>query len=252
MKKNSEKGSATVEAIISLSMFLFAFIAIYSIINMCIVQSTVQHALNKSAKEISQYYYFIDKFKLSKAASGKGLDEASKTALGVFDTFEAVLEDGKSASSQVSSTVENITNNDISVTDIQKSVKEMEGFGTSAQNLVDMLVDASNNPADYLKSFAALAVSKGLDETKINVATSLAKGMSKRHFDVEQLESMGVKGGFEGMDFSQSRILQKDNPEDVKLVVVYELEVADFLPFDFSITISQSAVTRGWAGNEVD
>ena len=54
MRKRQE-GIATVEAIISLTIFIFVFTAIYSIINLCLVQAKVQMALNTSAKEISQY-----------------------------------------------------------------------------------------------------------------------------------------------------------------------------------------------------
>ncbi len=247
MRYTSEKGSATVEATLSLAIFLFAFIAIYSIINMCIVQATVQQALNKSAKEISQYYYFVDKMKLSDTISGKGLDEASQIALGVLDTFETVLSDGESTLAQINKTEKNI-----SLVNIQSSIDETKELGNSSQKLIDTIVDAGNNPMVYMKSFAALAASSGLEEAKIQIASNLAKGMSERHFDSQKLEAMGVKKGFNGMDFSNSRILQKDNPEDVSLVVVYELELAEFLPFDFSMTISQSAKTRGWAGNEVD
>lgn len=242
MINKSEKGSATIEAIVSLSIFIFAFVAVYSIVNMCLVQAQIQQALNKSAKEISQYYYLVDKLNLTDTLSN-GLSEQSQAALGVLDSFETVLSDGRDVADKVGETV-----NTVNISNIQSSIDSIKGLETSAKDLANTLGEVANNPFDYAKSFAALAAQNVAEDVKNKVAEMLARNMSKRHFEGVNLESMGVRGGYEGMNFGQSRILQKDNQEEIKLVVVYELELADFLPFDFSITISQSAKTRGWAG----
>ena len=243
MDNKKEKGSATIEAIVSLSIFVFAFVAIYSIVNMCIVQAAVQQALNKSAKEVSQYYYFVDKFNLADPLSGKGLNEESQKAIGVLDSFEDFLSQGQSTSNQLVGTTQ-----DFSISNIQASIDNVKQLGNSTEDLCETLGKIKSNPMDYLKSFATLAASNVAEDAKNKVAEMLAEAMSERHFEALDLEGMGVREGFEGMDFSGSRILQLTNPEDITLVVVYELEVADILPFDFSITISQSAKTRGWAG----
>lgn len=73
--------------------------------------------------------------------------------------------------------------------------------------------------------------------------------MSKRHFSNMDLEQMGVVKGFDGMYFGHSQLL-KDGDDNVYLSVVYELQIADWLPFDLSVTINQTAKTRGWAGNK--
>ena len=52
-----ERGSVTVEATISLTAFLFFFLMIYCMIDVCIMQAKISFALNNSAKEISQYSY---------------------------------------------------------------------------------------------------------------------------------------------------------------------------------------------------
>ena len=243
MDIKKESGSATIEAVISLSIFVFAFVAIYSIVNMCIVQASVQQALNKSAKEVSQYYYFVDKFELADKLSGKDLKEQSQKAIGVLSSFEEVLSKGESATNQLVGTTQ-----DFSISNIEASIESVKQLGSSTEDLYGTLGDIRSNPMDYLKSFTALAASNVVEEAKDIVAKKLAESMSKRHFEALNLENMGVRGGFDGMDFSGSKILQIANPEDITLVVTYELEVADYLPFDFSITISQSAKTRGWAG----
>lgn len=51
----NENGAVTIEAMIALTAFLFAFIMIYSIITLCRAQARIQIALNDTAQEISQY-----------------------------------------------------------------------------------------------------------------------------------------------------------------------------------------------------
>ena len=54
-KKNQEKGAVTVEATIALSVFMFAIVTLYTIVNIATVQAKVAFAINNTAKEISQY-----------------------------------------------------------------------------------------------------------------------------------------------------------------------------------------------------
>lgn len=243
MKKTGETGSATIEAVVSLSIFLFAFAAIYSIVNMCIVQAKIQEALNKSAKEISQYVYFYDKFNIDNAVNG--INKNAQSAIGVLDSFQTVIQGGGQAVQQVGNLSQSV-----SITDITESIDSLNNLKDSTDALIKTLSEVKSNPTDYIKSFASLSASGLIDETKMELAAMLAKSMSKRHFEDMDLEQMGVKAGYdEGMDFSNSKLLNDDKQEVIYLVVVYELEVADWLPFNFGITVSQSAQTRGWIGN---
>ena len=47
MRKN-EKGAASIEATISLTIFVFVIMAIYLLINYCLVQAKVSYAINIS------------------------------------------------------------------------------------------------------------------------------------------------------------------------------------------------------------
>lgn len=55
MKDKGEKGSFTVEAILSLSIFMFAFVTIVSLATVAKIESTTQYAIDQTAKEISKY-----------------------------------------------------------------------------------------------------------------------------------------------------------------------------------------------------
>ena len=54
MKDKGEKGSFTVEAILSLSIFMFAFVTIVSLATVAKIESTTQYAIDQAAKEISK------------------------------------------------------------------------------------------------------------------------------------------------------------------------------------------------------
>lgn len=57
----SETGSFTVEATLTLTLFMFAFLAIMSLSTIARIEGITQYAINQTAKEISQYYYIADK-----------------------------------------------------------------------------------------------------------------------------------------------------------------------------------------------
>ena len=61
----NEKGDIVVEAILSLSVFLFAIFTLLSFVKIFYIQGRMSIALNSAAKEISQYSYIYYKFGLN-------------------------------------------------------------------------------------------------------------------------------------------------------------------------------------------
>mgnify|MGYP001124281009 CR=1 FL=1 len=82
MKDKGEKGSFTVEAILSLSIFMFAFVTIVSLATVAKIESTTQYAIDQTAKEISKYTYIASRANLlvhpkdSAEATVDSIDEA--------------------------------------------------------------------------------------------------------------------------------------------------------------------------------
>ena len=60
-KVKNESGSFTVEATLTLTLFMIAFLAIMSLSTIARIEGITQYAINQTAKEISQYYYIADK-----------------------------------------------------------------------------------------------------------------------------------------------------------------------------------------------
>lgn len=52
-----QKGYITIEATIVLSIYIFAFMMIFSLIHICRAQMKISVAINNAAKEISEYSY---------------------------------------------------------------------------------------------------------------------------------------------------------------------------------------------------
>lgn len=81
MKENRERGAVVVEAVISMTAFIFTMLIILSIADIAYTQSKMAVALNSAAKEISQYCFLYYKFQLDEANSAldEGTEGAQKT-----------------------------------------------------------------------------------------------------------------------------------------------------------------------------
>lgn len=56
--RHSQVGSATIEAVISFTGFLFVIFTILNIVNFCRAQMLVSNAMDTVTKELTQYSYF--------------------------------------------------------------------------------------------------------------------------------------------------------------------------------------------------
>ena len=96
MKFNSEKGSYTIEACISLFAFLVATYIVFLQINTMLVESIMQKAVNNVAMEISSYSYILSKTGIiPKHEEGEAADfnEAFNAGEEVISHFESISGD---------------------------------------------------------------------------------------------------------------------------------------------------------------
>ncbi|NLI63647.1 MAG: hypothetical protein GX367_02825 [Bacteroidales bacterium] len=251
----NQRGSATIEATISLTCFIFVIMSIYTLVNFCIVQAKMAYAINTTAKEMSQFSYFYNAFGLEKA--DQSMRDKQGTALDTFQNINKLISDA-GAQAEIAQSNPGAYLNDLieeySKTGQSQSVNlVLADFEKAKGNISDAL----NNPSEFLKSMAALGGVKASDNLKKLVAASVAQGMTRRHFGKdaksanEYLERMGVVGGYEGVNFNKSTMFDTTSPKDIKIVVVYNMNLATIFPFDLNVTISQSAVCRGWLGGDL-
>lgn len=246
-----EKGLASVEAAISLTIFVLAFLAILSIIHMCYVEARVNSALCHAAKEMSQYSYFYDLIGADDAVAA--MRNNSETIVNAFSTFTTAMDDTTTAISSSTSELNSLIENGFSADNFKNGIGTLQNsYSTISANIKSVeetIMAAKSDPKTYLVSLAAWAGGKLADEANNIMAACLSRAMTARHFESTDLEKLGVAGGFDGINFKNSSMFTEAEPKVIRIVVVYELKLADYIPFDISITISQSAVTRAWFGD---
>ena len=71
-----QKGYITIEATIVLSIYIFAFMMIFSLIHICRAQMKISVAINNAAKEISEYSYLYGVSGLSDSMYNAGQSAA--------------------------------------------------------------------------------------------------------------------------------------------------------------------------------
>lgn len=252
MSEKRERGAASIEATISLTIFVFVIMAIYMLINYCLVQAKVNYAINTTAKEMSQYSYFYHVFGLDKFDST--LADKKTQAVDTFSNFNNLISSSSEEFKDISDNPSNYFDSVLSggktedLNEVYKQIQEV------SQNVSDVV----NDPVEFMKSLAAMGGEKIWEKVKTNViAAPLARGLTRRHFGKntaeanKYLESLGVVGGYDGLNFNMSNIFE-DGSDDINIVVYYSVDLATVLPFDLSIGIRQQASTRAWLGGDAE
>lgn len=250
-KKNKNKGSASIEATISLTAFIFVVMAIYSIVNFCIVQQRIAYAINTTAKEMSQYSYFYHVLSLD--TLDEKLKKDKKQAVDTYDTFSTLIDDANAEISKIDEGGENylisIINNPED-SDINKLIADINKSKES-------IVEAVNNPKEFVKSMIALAGTGLDDKLKSTVTPLIVKGMARKHFGKnsaeanEYLKKLGVIDGYDGVNFNLSTMFTTKSPQNIEIVAVYNMNLTEIFPFDLKVTICQRATTRAWLGGDL-
>lgn len=243
MRNKSERGSFTIEAILSLSIFMFAFVTIVSLATIAKVESTTQYAIDQVAKEISQYYYIAERVGIANTDSS-GVDEIDGAVQAIFDFTDK--------SSTVASNYSSTT-----ATDLGSMLDTFSGIGNdvneitaAAENVYNSFGPIFEDPKGIVSSLATMMVKQVGNEliTKI-IAQPLCKALVPKYItsngDADAiLEKMGVVDGLDGLDFRMSSFLS--DQRSINVVVVYQIKVNGFGIFDDTLVIKQTASTAAW------
>lgn len=271
-KFNKNKGAVTIEATISLTAFLFMFIMLYSIINICRAQATIQVAINATAKELSQYSYLYsitglhDSMKnVAEGAEGtkQDVNEVAKNVSQVFSGIQTIKEGGEGIDF---GDVDTITTQWQTIMD---GLEEAEGGVKEAQKtLTKMLEPGENGEGTYKLIFgmAKMMVSEGYEQAKSLAAEAISRVMVQKHLKRSNTEtaesfcrSVGIQPGtylfkesyFNGIDFSHSSLLPyKSNT--ITIVANYKMKLIQLIPVDIMFHFTQTAVTLAWVQGDVE
>ncbi len=243
MKNKSERGSFTIEAILSLSIFMFAFVTIVSLATIAKVESTTQYAIDQVAKEISQYYYIAERVGVANTGT-EGVKEIDDAVQAIFDFADK--------SSTVASNY-----NATTATDLGAMLDTFSGVGNdvsevtaAAENVYNSFGPIFEDPKGIVSSLATMMVKTVGNElvTKI-IAQPLCKALVPKYItssgDADAiLEKMGIVDGLDGLDFRMSSFLT--DQRSINVVVVYQIKVNGFGIFDDTLVIKQTASTAAW------
>ncbi len=209
-KQKRERGAIIVEATISLTTFIFAMFTLYSLVNICYVQSKMSVAVNVAAKEMSQYAYLYSKIGLDEYMSGKDgkSSKALEEGLGVF--FKELGNDTESIS------------------------EDLSGMLTKAGN-----VASGDSGAEYIKNGTGMALAKALVQKNL-VAY---EGDSAEAF----LLRNNVVGGLGGLNFVYTSFLSNKEQDEIDIVVTYDVRVIELLGIEYDFTFVQRAQTKAWS-----
>lgn len=212
-----QNGSITVEAATILFIFLFAMLALMSIMNMVRSQVVIQNALNQSAKEVSQYSYILYRF-------------------GYFD--------------YVNNMAENENDFDEKVNKYANPANAQE----AKDNLIGLMKKFNNDGGseildEVVKGCFAKASNYATENAENFVFQNMAKSAMDDYVDSvggdEYLKKIGIKDGKAGLKYSGT--YDKDN--SIVICVDYKMSLKfPFIDVEFSKPVHLTAVTAAWAG----
>ena len=248
MKKRNEKGSFTIEAILALSIFMFAFMAIVSLALVVKLESTVQYAIDQTAKEISQYCYIADRAGAfpKKEGESKEIQNVDAAVQAVFD-FSDLTNDKVAKYSEkdfTSLSFDEILNE---VDDAEADITEIQ---TASEEIYNSFKTVMDDPQGVVKALAKMMLTSATKRVVSRViAQPLCKALVPKYMttggDIDtELKQMGIVDGLNGLDFRLSSFLIDDRT--INVVVVYKVKVNGFGIFDKDIIVKQTASTAAW------
>ena len=167
--KHDNKGVISVETSMSLTIFIFAFLAITSLTTFVRAESKVQYALNQTAKEFSEYSYIYSKAQevLGIDGSGNSTEEVDKLVNNLND-FNHMISKATITASQIGSA---------SGKDILETIKsQVNGAYTDAKDIYDsgetlynQLQSYADNPTVILSQICTVIKDQTLSAAKSQI-----------------------------------------------------------------------------------
>ena len=236
--KHKVKGAFTIETTLSLTFFMLSILALMMVSMLIRIQADMQYAVNQTAKEISGYFYLVDRIGLASALSGHENDlqaaqlEKMDTTIGHIvdlagDTNETV-EDLKGQFSEDLS-LEDINDFKELVKDVENNKDKLTELAGKAKDVTKDLKDIakSGNKMEMLKAFIQI-FGKSLANKAFSkyVTPMVCEALLPKYLTDGDVDEYYKRSGIdpESVKFGLSEILQ--DGRSVKLVVVYEVDVS--------------------------
>lgn len=238
----SNRGVISVEASISLTIFIFAFLCITSLTTLVRAESKIQYALNQTAKEFSQYTYILYRagiYDTSEEVKTKSVDELIQET----SDFTNML---KSKSSEYQSSTSSST--DSLIDEINKVSEDAQSIVTAGQSLFQKYKGAMDNPTTIVNELYSVFKSEVKNTVVSKVVGPLACQLLMPKYlgddPDEYLKNIGIENGMNGLNFSLSTVLE--DGKTINFTVVYTINYDIPLIGERKMTMKQTASTAAW------
>ncbi len=239
MDKRLGKGSLTVEAALFLTFFLMGFLTIINFARLTRAEVVVQRAINGTAMQISQYGYLLTKTGIYDAMEGTA-QEAVKQ--------ESDISQLKSAVTDLAGAIDQTSLNGVT----NQTVEDLAGAVSGAQGAVDIVQSYFQNPAGLMTGLLAVAKYQAQQEVCTLLVSRIAESQVEAYLKEvaddpdAYLRELGVVGGMHGLDFQDSRLMNRGS-KDVQITVRFKVKNQMFPNFDFGeYEMMLNASTRFW------
>lgn len=260
MKNN--KGSLTVEACISLTIFLMVFITILYIMRIVFAYGIVQHALNQTAKEFSTYTYYYavsglgdinGKIHSSTAAGISDFNTNVTNVVNVYDSFNNLANSSKEAVNNASS-----GNLEGTISSLQNIRGDYSNFKNAANSAADTLKSIANDPIAAIKSVGSVLLNGGNEAAKTYLCGEISRSLMSKYISEggynaanTRMKNLRIVGGLDGIDFSASEFWAPGAENEIYLVACYTIDPV--FPFKIvdELNFVNTVRVRGWSGKSI-
>lgn len=258
MRPKHSKGSITVEAAIVVPVFICIIMSIVLLIRVVYIQGVMQHAINETAREISTYSYIYSISGLQKAHDNtqEKLDENNQLEEYFSQAVEAYNAVGKSVA-EAPDSIENLTTEDIK--QIKDRLDSLENsFNVSREEVLQitkLIGDIFKEPKKAFISMAYLIGDGSFNAFKtMYISEPVTSIFVKKFLDQDGIDAhtrlirLSVVDGFDGLDFSQSKLFEDNKTVDI--VVRYRIK--NILPIKIipDINLIQRSTVKAWLDGE--
>lgn len=261
------RGAITVEAAITLPVFICIVMSLAMMIKLIYIHDTIQHAIDEASNELAAYAYMYhasdlqridDEIQDNLDAGSRRADQHFSTFIQAFDDLEQAS-DGLDAIDLVDSSTTN--GNDIigkvdvmleGAIELQEQTQQLSE--TSLKNIEEIskaLEEAASDPKAEMKSIAWLLTKSIYGEARNLAAVPLIRSSVAKHISRDgatgadlRLKSYHIHNGLKGLDFYSSSILGED--ENIDIVVKYKVELPLPIRILPDIYIMQRSSSRAW------
>lgn len=262
-KKRRVAGAFAIETVISLTVFMIAILALMMGSMLIRAQAMMQYALNQTAKEMSGYFYLLDKVGIASIISGKETDTTASNVQVLNDSIDSIVSFSGGMSEDLEEMVQNgkeIAENAKNGCLTEKDIERIKNFPKQGKEMEEACKKEAEDMKSYLESikkdkklifqgvlqvFGKTLINTGLSKYVTPVVCEFLMPKYLTEGDPEVFyKATGIKENT--INFDGSKMLE--DGRTISLVVTYKVD-ASKLTLGFykkEIQFHQVACTSAW------